>query len=83
MREYDVVAKYHNGETVLLFSGEYRKVSEKKMGQYVSKYGFTIEDKGKKSTIADVLLREREQTGEVISVTPYIKIFDEHGRRRK
>ena len=44
------------------------------MQKYVKKNGFVTPDG--KYTVADVVLRERESTGKVISITPYCKLFD-------
>ena len=46
----------------------------KEMQRYVKKNGFVTPDK--KYTVADVVLREREATGKVISITPYHKLFN-------
>ena len=44
--------------------------------KYVNKNGFTIADGKNIFTIADVILKERESTGKVISETSYCKIFN-------
>lgn len=83
---YDVVAKRHRGSSqndVVLFYDEDREKAIKFIGDYDKKNGFTITEKGGRSTIANIILRERKSTGEVISETPYIKLFDELGNRRK
>ena len=43
------------------------------MQKYVKQNGFVTPDK--QSTVADVVLRERKATGEVICITPYHKLF--------
>lgn len=83
---YDVIAKRHsncNRPDVILFYDEDRETAIKFMGDYDKKNGFTLEEKDGRFTIADIILRERYSTGEEISRKPYIKIFDECGRRRK
>lgn len=83
---YDVVAKRHRPSSrpdVVLFYDEDRETAIEFMRDYGRKNGFTIEDKEGRFTIADIILREREATGKLISETSYIKIFDGLGNRRK
>lgn len=93
---YDVIAKKHeiydtatkryipsSHPDVILFYDDDREISLKFMKDYVKKNGFTLEDRHGKCSIADVILRERPFTGGEISRTPYIKLFDEDGNRRK
>lgn len=65
---------------ICVFYDEDKKKALKEMQRYVKKNGFVTPDK--KYTVADVVLREREATGKVISITPYHKLFntitDEH-----
>ena len=44
--------------------------------EYNKKNGFSITEKDGRFSIADIILRERKSTGEVINETPYYKIFD-------
>lgn len=57
-----------------IFYDEDRKKVLKEMQTYVKKNGFVTPDK--KYTVAGVVLRKRESTGEVLSITPYHKLFD-------
>ena len=79
MNIYDFILKRHSGSSrkdVCVFYDEDRKLVVKKMREYVKKNGFTITEKDGHFTIADVILRERKPTGEVIGEASYIKIFD-------
>lgn len=59
---------------ICVFYDEDKKKALKEMQRYVKKNGFVTPDK--KYTVADVVLREREATGKVISITPYYKLFN-------
>lgn len=59
---------------ICVFYDEDKKKALKEMQRYVKKNGFVTPDK--KYTVADVVLREREATGKVISITPYHKLFN-------
>lgn len=74
-RHYKPVTGYF-GELkyICVFYDEDKKKALKEMQKYVKKNGFVTPDK--KYTVADVVLREREATGEVISITPYHKLFN-------
>ena len=63
-----------------IFYDEDREKALKEINKYVKQYGFVTPDR--KYTIKDVVLRERTCTGDVISITPYIEIFDGLDRRR-
>lgn len=79
MNIFDVILERHRGSSkgnVCIFYDEDKALAVKKMGEYVKSNGFTITEKDGRFTIADVILRERKPTGEVISETPYHKIFD-------
>ena len=83
---YDVILKRHCGSSrsnVCIFYDEDREVTIKEMQRYNKKHGFSIDEKDGTFTIADIILRERKPTGEVISETPYIELFDGSGNRRK
>lgn len=81
---YDVLLKDQNYKPVTgyygepkytcIFYDEDRNKALKEMQKYVDSHGFTTPDK--KFTIADVVLRERESTGKVISITPYCELFN-------
>ena len=76
---YKVVLKRHRPSTrsdVCVFYDDDRKTALKEMQRYVKTHGFTIDDKDGRFTIADVLLVKQTYTGEVISETPYCKLFD-------
>lgn len=79
MSIYDVVLKRHKGSSrpdIIVFYDENKALALKEMAKYVDKNGFTITEKDGRFTIADVILRKRKPTGEVISKTPYHKLFD-------
>ena len=81
---YDVLLKQQNYKPVTgyygepkytcIFYDESRNKALKEMQKYVKGHGFITPDK--KFTVADVVLRERESTGEEISITSYHKLFD-------
>lgn len=76
---YDVILKRHDGSSrpdVCIFYDEDRELSVAVMADYDKKNGFSITEKDGRFSIADIILRERKTTGEVISETPYRKIFD-------
>lgn len=81
---YDVILKRHCGSSrpnVCIFYDEDREKSIKEMQKYINTHGFTIVEKDGRFTIADIILRERELTGEVISETSYRELFDALGKR--
>ena len=61
---------------VCIFYDEDRSVALKEMQKYVKSHGFTVDDRDGRFTIADVLLRKSKLTGEIVSETPYRKLFD-------
>ena len=81
---YDVLLKQQNYKPVTgyygepkytcIFYDEDRSKALKEMQKYVKGHGFTTPDK--KFTVADVVLRERESTGEEISITSYHELFN-------
>ena len=81
---YDVLLKQQHYKPVIGYVGEPKYIcifydddrnkALKEMRKYIKQNGFVTPDK--QSTVADVVLRERTATGEVISVTPYRKLFD-------
>lgn len=76
---YDVILKRHNGSSrpdVCIFYDEDKELAVAAMADYNRKNGFSITEKGGRLSIADIVLRERKATGEVISETPYREIFD-------
>ena len=76
---FDVILKRHATSTKpnsCIFYDEYRDIAINEMEKYVKKNGFTIADGKNIFTIADVVLRERESTGKVITETPYREIFN-------
>lgn len=74
-RRYKPVTGYY-GEPkyICIFYDEDKNRALKEMRKYVKKNGFVTPDR--QFTVEDVVLREREATGEVISITPYHKLFD-------
>lgn len=81
---YDVLLEQRHYKPVIGYCGEakyicifYDEDKEKalsEMQKYVSKYGFVTPDG--KNTVADVVLRERESTGKVISITSFHDLFN-------
>ena len=88
---YDVIAKRHrlrdgsqsNKTDVILFYDEDREKAIKFMNNYRKTNGYAIKENGGTFSIADIVLRERLATGELISETPYRDLFDIYGNRRK
>lgn len=74
-RHYKPVTGYY-GEPkyICIFYDEDKNRALKEMRKYVKKNGFVTPDR--QFTVEDVVLREREATGEVISITPYHKLFN-------
>ena len=76
---YDVILKRHNGSSrgnVCVFYDEDKKLAIDAMANYCKNNGFSITEKDGRFSIADIILRERKSTGEIISETSYHKIFD-------
>lgn len=81
---YDVLLKQqhykpiegHVGESkhICVFYDESKNTALNAMQKYVKKNGFVTPDK--QFSVADVVLRERKSTGEVISITSYCKLFN-------
>ena len=86
---YDVIAKRHrmwdgspsSKPNVTLFYDEDREKAIKFMNNYRKTNGYTIKENAGTFTIADLILRERLATGEMISETPYRDLFDVYGNR--
>lgn len=81
---YDVIAKRSKECTrpnVCLFYDENREKAIKFMREYDKTHGFSIDEKEGTFTIANLLLRERESTGKVISEMSYRELFDIFGNR--
>lgn len=80
---YDVIAKRHKGylSDVCLFYSDDREESIKYIEKYDKKHGFSIDEKGKTYSIADIILRERESTGKKLKDTSYRELFDMYGKR--
>lgn len=74
-RHYKPITGYY-GEPkyICVFYDMDKKIALKEMRKYVKKNGFVTPDK--QFTVADVVLRERKATGEVICITPYHKLFN-------
>ena len=81
---YDVLLKQQHYKPVIGYVGEPKytcifydedmKKALEEMRKYVNTHGFVTPDR--KSTVADVVLREREATGKEICITPYCKLFN-------
>lgn len=83
---YDVILKRHTGSSrsdVCVFYDEDKEKVIKAMADYDKKNGFSIYEKDGRFSIANIILRERQSTGEVISETPYRNLFDVYGNRIK
>lgn len=90
-RVYDVMAKRHrkwdgrefieDPRTVILFYDEDREIAIEFMRKYTKQHGFTLEEKNGISSIADIILCEREYTGKEIAHWSWIDIFDIYGNR--
>lgn len=61
---------------VCIFYDENRCVALKEMQKYVKANGFTITEKRGRFSVADVLLVKCKLTGEIVSKTPYCKLFN-------
>lgn len=59
---------------ICIFYDEDRRKALREMQKYVKRNGFVTPDK--KYTVADVVLRKRESTGALLSITPYHNLFD-------
>ena len=74
-RDYKPIVGYvGEPKYICVFYDESKKAALKAMQNYVKKNGFVTPDK--QYTVADVVLRKRKTTGEVISITPYHKLFN-------
>ena len=76
---YDVILKRHNGSSrhnVCIFYDEDKELAIDAMANYCKKNGFSIIEKDGRFSIADIIIRKRKYTGEIISETSYHKIFD-------
>lgn len=69
-----VTGYYGDPKYICIFYDEDRNRALKEMQKYVKINGFVTPDK--QYTVVDVVLRERKATGEVISITPYRKLFN-------
>ncbi len=88
---YDVLLKQQNYKPVIgycgaakyicIFYDEDKEKALSEMQKYVSKHGFVTPDG--KYTVVDVVLREREPTGKVVSITSYHKLFNHITGKRK
>ena len=87
MLEYSVMLERHKGSSrtdVCVFSDYDRETAIAEMGAYRKKNGFSVYDHDGRFTVADIVLVAREPVvgAQIISRTPYIKIFDIYGERR-
>lgn len=76
---YDAILKRHEGSCrpdVCVFYDEDKELVIAQIADYDSKNGFSIKEKDGRFSIADIILRARKLTGEVISETSYHEIFD-------
>ena len=84
MMIYDVIAvryKPNNRPDVVLFYDENREMALKYMRKYVKSNGFSIENKDRMFSVANIVLRERTSTGEEIGRQSYRELFDILGKR--
>lgn len=83
---YEAILKRHNGSDrpdVCIFYDEDKELVIRKIADYDRKNGFTITEKDGLFSIADIVLRKKKLTGEVLSETPYHEIFDTVTGKRK
>lgn len=76
---WKVMLKHHRPSArpdVCIFFDEDRTIALNEMRKYVKANGFSITENDGCFSIADVLLVQCRLTGEVISTTPYCKLFD-------
>lgn len=76
---WKVILKRHRPSArpdVCVFFDEDRNIALKEMQKYVKSNGFSITEKDGRFSIADALLVQCRLTGEIISTTPYCKLFD-------
>lgn len=73
-QKYKPTGYYGEPEYTCISYDEDRGKALKEMQKYVKRQGFTTPDR--RFTVKDVVLREREATGKVISITSYHKLFD-------
>lgn len=66
---------------ICVFYDESRKKALRAMRDYVEKTGFVTPDK--QFHVADVVLRERKTTGEVISMSSYCELFLQSRKNKK
>ena len=69
-----VTGYYGEPKYICIYYDDDKKEALKEMQKYVKQNGFVTPDG--QQTVADVVLRERESTGRVISITPYCKLFN-------
>lgn len=83
---YDAILRRHNGSArpdVCIFYDEDKELVINKIADYDKKNGFTITEKDGRFSIADIVLREKKLTGEVLNETSYHEIFDTVTGKRK
>lgn len=76
---YDVILVRHRNDShsnVCVFYDEDKALALSEMAKYVKQNGFSIKGNGKRYSIADVILRVRKPTGEVIEENSYCKLFN-------
>lgn len=74
-RDYEpVIGYFGDPKYICIFYDENKNKALKEMQKYVKHNGFVTPDK--KQTVADVVLRERESTGNVLKITPYCELFN-------
>lgn len=61
---------------VCVFYDEDRRVALKEMQRYVKNHGFSYKTEKGTFTVHDVVLSKTKTTGEIISKTPYYKLFN-------
>ena len=81
MVEYHVILKRFRGSSrpdVCIFRDDDRETAIREMRNYSKKYGFTIEDRDGRYTIADIMLIEKEPIvgAPILSEMHYCELFD-------
>ena len=88
MVEYSVILERHAGShrpNVCIYQDEDQEKAIREMHRYGMSKGFVVEDHDGRSTIATILLVEKEPIAgaPVLSATPWHELFDCHGNRIK
>lgn len=87
MVEYSVMLKRYPGSSrpdACIYQDEDRDKAIEEMRRYCKRYGFTVEDRDGRFTIANILLVEKEPIAgsPVLSVKGYSDLFDIYDNRK-